>query len=199
MLYFKRTFDFLAAFTALILFAPIIIICSILIYFKLGTPILFKQQRVGHNEDLFYIWKFRTMNNTQDKNGHLLEDRFRITKFGSFLRSYSLDELPQLMNVLIGNLSLVGPRPLLIEYLPLYSAEQRLRHSVMPGVTGWAQINGRNSIDWKTKFELDLYYVKNWSFWLDIKIIFMTISKVLRKDGIQQSEIITMPPFDGTN
>ena len=167
--------------------------------FNLGSPILFKQTRPGLNGKLFEIVKFRTMRNAVDVNGNLLPDAERITPFGIFLRSTSLDELPGLWNVLKGEMSLVGPRPLLVEYLPLYSIEQARRHNVRPGVTGWAQVNGRNAISWEDKFKLDVWYVDNQSFWLDIKILWLTVRKVLVKDGISANGEVTMSKFMGSN
>lgn len=164
---------------------------------KLGSPILFKQQRPGLHGKPFYLYKFRTMTDERDENGELLPDHLRLTPFGQFLRKYSLDELPQLFNVLKGDISLVGPRPLLMEYLELYTPEQARRHEVKPGITGWAQVNGRNAISWEEKFKLDVWYVDNRTFWLDIKILFLTVIKVLKKEGINQSEYVTMEKFVG--
>jgi len=166
--------------------------------FKLGSPILFKQIRPGLNGELFKMMKLRTMSNVVDKKNNLLPDDKRMTAFGSFLRSTSLDELPGLWNVFKGEMSLVGPRPLLVEYLPLYSTEQARRHNVRPGVTGWAQVNGRNAISWEDKFKLDVWYVDNQSFWLDIKILWLTVRKVLVKDGISADGEVTMPKFLGS-
>lgn len=162
----------------------------------LGSPILFKQQRPGLNEKLFTLYKFKTMRDIRDKNGNLLEDKDRLTKFGKILRSLSLDELPELINVLIGDMSLVGPRPLLMEYLPYYTEEQKLRHMVRPGITGWAQVNGRNHLTWKKKFECDIWYVKNYSFLIDVKIILITVVKIFKREGINAVGETTMSRFD---
>lgn len=194
----KRFFDLVVSAFALIVFSPVIVIVAWQISRKLGTPVLFKQTRPGLNGKPFTMIKFRTMRDAVDKSGTPLPDSERMTSFGNFLRSTSLDELPELWNVLKGDMSLVGPRPLLIEYLPLYSKEQARRHEVRPGVTGWAQINGRNAISWEEKFKLDVWYVDNQSFWLDIKILFLTIKKVFIKDGISADGHVTMPPFEGT-
>ena len=173
------------------------VVTAILVRWKLGSPILFKQQRPGLHGKPFYLYKFRTMTDERDENGELLPDHLRLTPFGQFLRKYSLDELPQLFNVLKGDISLVGPRPLLMEYLELYTPEQARRHEVKPGITGWAQVNGRNAISWEEKFKLDVWYVDNRTFWLDIKILFLTVIKVLKKEGINQSEYVTMEKFVG--
>jgi len=194
----KRIFDIVLAFIALILLLPVLLVVSVLIYVKLGSPILFTQVRPGFKGKPFRMIKFRTMKDAVDKNGFPLPDAVRMTAFGLFLRSTSLDELPELWNVLKGDMSLVGPRPLLMQYLPLYSRAQSRRHEVKPGVTGWAQVNGRNSVSWEDKFKLDIWYVDNKSLWLDIKIIFMTIKKVLVRDGISQVNNVTMEPFLGS-
>ncbi|MCF7509169.1 MULTISPECIES: sugar transferase [Vibrio] len=193
----KRLVDFLAALMALILLSPIIIITTMLIFFKLGSPVLFTQDRPGKNGKTFKMFKFRTMTSEKDDSGHLLPNEQRMTNFGNKLRSTSLDELPGLINVLKGDMSLVGPRPLLVEYLPLYSEEQARRHEVRPGITGWAQVNGRNAISWEEKFKLDVWYVDNQSFFLDCKIILLTIKKVFIREGINSSDNITMPKFKG--
>ncbi|RDI45712.1 sugar transferase [Falsibacillus pallidus] len=195
----KRLFDLTIGFIILICSFPFMIFIGILVKTKIGSPIIFKQLRPGLEGKPFYLYKFRTMKDSIDDYGALLPDNQRLTKVGKFLRKYSLDELPQFINVVKGDLSLVGPRPLLMEYLPLYSAEQRLRHHVRPGITGWAQINGRNSISWNEKFLLDVWYVKNQSFILDLKIIFLTIFKVLSSAGVNQTEMVTMEKFEGTN
>ncbi|PWX19590.1 sugar transferase [Clostridium perfringens] len=197
--FIKRTFDIVAALGGLIIFSPIIIVVAILVRVNLGSPILFTQDRVGKNNKIFKMMKFRTMKDGFDKYGNLLPDSERLTNFGKILRSTSLDELPELVNILKGDMSLIGPRPLLVEYLPLYSEEQKRRHNVLPGLTGWAQINGRNSISWGEKFKLDVYYVNNWSIWLDIKIFFLTFSKLFRRDGINQEGMATAVKFDGSN
>lgn len=195
----KRLFDFMISFILFIGFFPIFIVIAILVKLKLGSPIIFKQERPGLYGKLFYMYKFRTMTDEKDEQGHLLPDYIRLTAFGKFLRKYSLDEYPQLWNVIKGNLSLVGPRPLLVEYLPLYTKEQSLRHSVRPGITGWAQINGRNGISWDEKFKLDVWYVKNQSFFLDLKILFLTVYKVFISEGINQPGNATIENFKGSN
>lgn len=193
----KRLFDVLCALFALLLLFPVIVVVGILIHRKLGSPILFRQTRPGKDGKPFRMIKFRTMLDAGDKQGNPLPDDQRITPFGSFLRSTSLDELPELWNVLSGEMSLVGPRPLLMEYLPLYSKEQYRRHEVRPGVTGWAQVNGRNAISWEDKFNLDVWYVDNQSFLLDLKILFLTVKKVLVRDGISGEGEATMSKFTG--
>ena len=195
----KRLFDFIVALCALLTLLPVIIVVATLIRFKLGSPILFTQNRPGLNGDIFKMMKFRTMLNAKDKQGNLLPDEQRMTKFGSFLRSTSLDELPGLFNVLKGDMSLVGPRPLLVQYLPLYNKEQARRHNVRPGITGWAQVNGRNAISWEQKFELDVWYVNNQSMWLDLKILLLTVKKVFIRDGINADGHVTIEPFKGSN
>ena len=192
----KRVFDLFLVLLSLPLILPILLLLAVLILTQFNFPILFKQSRPGLNAKIFNIYKFRTMTNEHDKEGILLSDKIRITKFGKFLRSTSLDELPGLWNVLIGDMSLVGPRPLLVEYLPLYSTQQARRHEVKPGITGWAQVNGRNAISWDEKFDLDVWYVDNQSIWLDIKILYMTIEKVILRDGISAKGDATMPRFD---
>ncbi|MGG5738338.1 MULTISPECIES: sugar transferase [Bacillus cereus group] len=193
----KRLFDILISLLLLLCFCHVILLVGVLVKFRIGSPILFKQQRPGLHGQPFYLYKFRTMTDARDSDGELLSDYVRLTKFGEFLRKYSLDELPQLINVLKGQLSLVGPRPLLMEYLPLYSKEQAKRHNVRPGITGWAQINGRNSISWDEKFKLDVWYVENQSFLLDLKILYLTFSKVLKSEGITNNKHVTMPVFKG--
>ncbi|KPH90373.1 sugar transferase [Pseudoalteromonas undina] len=195
----KRLFDFVVALCALLTLLPVIIVVAALIRFKLGSPILFTQNRPGLNGDIFKMMKFRTMLDAKDKQGNLLPDDQRMTKFGSFLRSTSLDELPGLFNVLKGDMSLVGPRPLLVQYLPLYNKEQARRHNVRPGITGWAQVNGRNAISWEQKFELDVWYVNNQSMWLDLKILLLTVKKVFIRDGINADGHVTIEPFKGSN
>jgi sugar transferase EpsL len=195
----KRAFDLACAAVALLLSTPILATIAVLVRFRLGAPVLFAQERIGLNEIPFRIYKFRTMTNARNSQGHLLPDANRLTPFGKFLRSTSLDELPQLWCVLTGSLSLVGPRPLLPQYLPRYTAEQRLRHTVMPGITGWAQINGRNASTWEQRFQNDIWYVRNWSFWLDIKIIALTVLTVLRRSGISNPASATMTEFMGSN
>ena len=195
----KRLFDFIVALCALLTLLPVIIVVAVLIRFKLGAPTLFTQERPGLNGKVFKMMKFRTMLDGKDKQGNLLPDNKRMTKFGAFLRSTSLDELPGLFNVLKGDMSLVGPRPLLVQYLPLYSKEQARRHNVRPGITGWAQVNGRNAISWDQKFKLDVWYVDNQSFWLDIKILFLTVKKVFVREGISADGEATMSLFEGSD
>lgn len=194
----KRICDLLIAFTALVVLAPILVCLAVLVRTKLGSPILFIQRRPGRYGTFFLMYKFRTMTDARDENGNLLPDNQRLTKFGQFLRSTSLDELPELFNVLKGDMSLVGPRPLLMEYLERYTPEQARRHEVRPGITGWAQINGRNALSWEEKFKLDVWYVDNWSLWLDIKILFLTVVKTLRREGISAAGEATMPRFMGS-
>lgn len=186
------------AFIGLILLSPVLLIVSLLVRVKLGGPVFFTQVRPGLNGKPFKMIKFRTMKNSVDKSGNLLPDAERMTDFGRLLRSTSLDELPELWNVLKGDMSLVGPRPLLMQYLPLYSREQNRRHEVKPGVTGWAQVNGRNSLSWDDKFKLDTWYVDNRSLLLDVKILFLTVKKVIARDGISQVDNVTMEPFTGS-
>lgn len=194
----KRTFDIIASAVGLLLLSPIIAIVAWQIRRKLGSPVLFRQVRPGLNGQPFEMIKFRTMRDAVDAHGNPLPDSERMTPFGSFLRSSSLDELPELWNVLTGDMSLVGPRPLLMEYLPLYSPEQYRRHEARPGVTGWAQINGRNALSWEDKFKLDVWYVDNRSFWLDLKIFVLTIKKVMVRDGINAEGEATMAKFTGS-
>lgn len=196
---FKRIVDILLALIALAVLSPVILVVAIQIRRKLGSPIFFRQTRPGKDGKPFQMIKFRTMLNAVDKQGNPLPDDQRMTPFGSFLRSTSLDELPELWNVLKGEMSLVGPRPLLMEYLSLYSREQCRRHEVRPGVTGWAQINGRNAISWEDKFKLDVWYVDNRSLWLDLKILFLTVKKVLVRDGISGGGEATMSKFTGNS
>lgn len=193
----KRISDIILSLIALILLSPILVLLIFLIKACIGSPVLFKQRRPGLNGRPFLMIKFRTMNNAIDKNGNLLSDHERLTKFGKILRSTSLDELPELWNVLKGDMSLVGPRPLLMEYLPLYNKRQATRHFVRPGITGWAQINGRNAISWEQKFELDAWYVEHQSFILDIKILFLTIQKIFIREGISAENHVTIPKFTG--
>ncbi|OUV40636.1 MAG: hypothetical protein CBC71_07075 [Rhodobacteraceae bacterium TMED111] len=195
--YFKRPFEVILVLIAMFFFMPIYLIIILLSIITLGFPIFFKQPRPGLNGTIFNIYKFRTMTNDIDKNGTLLPDKDRITKFGNFLRSTSLDELPGLWCVLIGDMSLVGPRPLLVEYLPLYSPRQSRRHEIKPGITGWAQVNGRNAISWNEKFELDLWYVDNQSFRLDINILWLTLIKVINRKDISHNNHVTMDKFKG--
>lgn len=194
----KSFFDKILALFLIIIFSPIYIIVSFLIYKKMGTPILFRQKRPGYKEEIFGIYKFRTMTNETDKDRNLLPDEQRLVGIGKFIRSTSLDELPQLFNVLKGEMSFVGPRPLLIEYLEFYNDKQKRRHDVKPGITGWAQVNGRNAISWEQKFEYDVWYVENQSFTLDMKILWMTFLKVLKRSDISSSTSTTMEKFTGS-
>ena len=194
----KSLFDKTLALFLIILFSPIYIVVSLLIFFKMGSPILFRQKRPGYKEKIFGIYKFRTMTNEKDANGNLLPDEQRLVGIGKFIRSTSLDELPQLFNVLKGEMSFVGPRPLLEEYLPLYNEKQKRRHDVKPGITGWAQVNGRNAISWEQKFDYDVWYVDNQSFWLDIKILWLTFLKVVKRSDISSSTSSTMEKFTGS-
>ena len=195
--YIKRILDFVLSLVALIVLSPVLLIVAILVRVKLGSPIIFKQQRPGKNEKIFTLYKFRTMTDKKDENGNLLPDSERLTKFGKFLRSTSLDELPELVNILKGDMAIVGPRPLLVEYLSLYNEEQKHRHDVRPGLTGLAQVSGRNSITWKEKFNDDLEYIEKISILEDIKIIFTTIGKVFKREGISQEGNVTMEKFKG--
>lgn len=193
----KRLFDIVVAFIALLLFSPILLIVAILIARRLGSPVLFRQVRPGLNGRLFTMVKFRSMRDAVDKQGNPLPDDQRLTPFGAWLRASSLDELPELWNVLKGDMSLVGPRPLLVEYLPLYSPEQARRHDVRPGITGWAQVNGRNAISWDDKFRLDCWYVDHRSFTLDLKILWLTVRRVFKRDGITQEGHVSAEKFTG--
>ena len=195
----KRLFDVAFSVIFLFLFAPIMVFIAFLVYLNIGKPILFKQTRPGLNSSPFNMVKFTTMTNIFDDKGNLLDDEERLTSFGKFLRSTSLDELPELWNILKGDMSFIGPRPLLMDYLPLYTSAQLRRHEVKPGVTGWAQINGRNSISWDEKFILDIWYVDNVSFWLDIKILLITIKKVILRKDISKEGMATMSKFQGSN
>lgn len=193
----KRLLDFMGALLLLIILSPIILITALLILIKLGRPVVFSQSRPGFHRKIFTIYKFRTMSDARDEHGELLSDEQRLQGVGKLIRSLSLDELPQLYNVLKGEMSFIGPRPLLVEYLPLYTPEQSRRHDVKPGITGWAQVNGRNAISWEQKFSYDIEYVDTLSFWKDLKIIFLTIKKVLIKEGISQEGAATMEKFRG--
>ncbi|MBL4574667.1 MAG: sugar transferase [Opitutaceae bacterium] len=193
----KRIFDVIASLFALLFLGPVIMLLSIFVVVKLGRPVLFKQKRPGLKGNVFEMMKFRSMRDAVDGQGNALPGSERLTSFGKRLRSSSLDELPGLWNVLKGDMSLVGPRPLLVEYLPLYSKEQARRHDVRPGITGWAQVNGRNAISWDKKFKLDVWYVDNQSFWLDMKILFLTVKKVLVRDGVSAEGEATMHKFTG--
>ncbi len=196
---FKRIIDIIGSLAGLIILSPVFLVVGVLVYSKLGSPIFFTQERVGKDGKIFKMIKFRTMLDSTNKFGELLDDEERLTPFGKKLRSTSLDELPELINVLKGDMSLVGPRPLLVEYIPLYSKHQFRRHEVNPGITGWAQVNGRNSIDWETKFDLDVEYVDKFNLIMDIKILFLTVLKVIKRDGINQEGNATMEKFTGTN
>jgi len=193
----KRIFDLFFAALALIILTPLIILTGIMVYLFLGTPIFFRQRRPGLKGRPFFIYKFRTMRTASDLTGNLLPDSERLTRFGHFLRTLSLDEMPEIFNILRGEMSFVGPRPLLMEYLPLYSPEQARRHNVVPGLTGWAQVNGRNAADWPARLAMDVWYVDNWSFWLDIKISLMTLWKVIKREGINQPGQATVEYFKG--
>lgn len=195
---FKRVMDFLLSLMALCVLSPVLLILIIVGAVKMKGNPFFTQQRPGRNEKIFRLIKFRTMTCETDADGNLLPDEQRLTKYGKFLRSTSLDELPELINILVGDMSIVGPRPLLVKYLPLYNEEQRHRHDVRPGLTGWAQVNGRNAISWEEKFRLDVWYVKNISLWLDIKTIFLTVKNVLCREGISSETSATMEEFRGT-
>ena len=194
----KSIVDKMLSLLLIIFFSPIYIMVGLLIYIKIGDPILFRQKRPGLKGKIFGIYKFRTMTNETDEDGNLLPDDKRLVGIGKFIRSTSLDELPQLFNVLKGEMSFVGPRPLLIEYLPLYNQKQKRRHDVKPGITGWAQVNGRNAISWEQKFDYDVWYVDNQSFWLDIKILWLTFLKVVKRSDISSSTSSTMEKFTGS-
>lgn len=195
----KRFMDFLIAALSIIIFSPLLILLAILVRIKLGGPVIFKQERPGLNGKVFKLYKFRTMTDAKDENGNLLDDEYRLTSFGKKLRSTSLDELPELYNILKGDMSIVGPRPLLVKYLPLYNDEQKRRHDVRPGLTGLAQVSGRNAITWTEKFNKDIEYVDNVSLGLDISIFFKTIYCVLKKEGINSDSAATMEDFTGNN
>lgn len=197
--YLKRLFDFTLSLLLLIITFPVNITISIILFFTNNGKVFFIQPRPGKNEDIFSIIKFRTMNEKVNKNGELLPDNERITRTGNFIRKTSIDELPQLINVLRGDLSFIGPRPLLVDYLPLYNDFQRRRHEVKPGITGWAQVNGRNAISWQKKFEYDIWYVDNICFLVDLKIIFLTIKKIFLAENINTSDTTTMARFTGTD
>lgn len=196
---FKRSLDIFLSIIILILISPLFLLLLVVLSFEFRGNPFFIQKRPGKNEKEIMIIKFKTMNDLKDKNGNLLPNNLRLTKTGNFLRNYSLDEFPQLINVVKGDLSLVGPRPLLFKYIPLYSEDQRRRHLIKPGMTGWAQVNGRNAISWTKKFELDIYYLNNLSFLLDLKILWKTGLQIIKPHGINAQKNITMPPFDGKN
>lgn len=197
--YIKRPFDILCALMALIVFGWLYILVAVLVRIKLGTPVIFKQRRPGKNEKIFTLYKFRTMTDARDEDGQLIPDDLRLTALGKFLRSSSLDELPEAWNILRGDMSVVGPRPLLIEYLPLYSPEQTRRHNERPGLTGYAQVNGRNAINWEEKFALDCWYIDNVNFWMDVKIILTTVVRAVKRQGITSDTSETMEPFVGSS
>ena len=197
--YIKRPLDFTLSLIALIVLSPVLAIVACLVKIKLGSPILFKQQRAGYREQPYGILKFRTMTNETDAEGHLLPDEVRLTSFGKKLRSTSLDELPELFNILKGDMSIVGPRPLLVKYLPLYNEIQKHRHDVKPGLTGWAQVNGRNALSWEEKFQYDVEYTEKCSFFMDLKILLMTVKSVLKKEGISSNNSVTMEEFKGND
>ncbi len=202
--YFSRTLkiigDRVMAASLLILFSPILLSVAIILLIRMGSPIVFTQARPGKNGKIFTVYKFRTMTSDCDAQGNLLSDEERLIPLGQFLRKASLDELPQLFNVLLGDMSFVGPRPLLVRYLERYSPEQARRHDVLPGITGWAQVNGRNALTWDQKFRLDIWYVDNWSLWLDVKILLLTVKKVFKQEGISQNaDVVAMPEFMGND
>jgi len=194
----KRIFDLVISLMLLILLSPLLGLLAVLVWVKLGIPVIFIQQRPGKNGKIFRLYKFRSMRDSSNVKGVLLPDAQRLTPLGSFLRSTSLDELPELVNVLKGEMSLVGPRPLLIEYLERYTPEQARRHEVLPGITGWAQVNGRNALSWEDKFRLDIWYIDHWSLWLDLKILIMTVWKAVRREAINAPGDVIMPEFMGT-
>ncbi|QQT02759.1 sugar transferase [Peribacillus psychrosaccharolyticus] len=194
----KRSMDFTLSLIAIIMLSPVLLVVSLLVRVKLGSPVLFKQKRPGLYEKIFMMYKFRTMTDERDENGKLLADSVRLTNFGRFLRSTSLDELPELFNILKGDMAIIGPRPLLVQYLPLYNEHQKCRHEVRPGLSGLAQISGRNAISWENKFKLDVEYVNNISFIGDWKIIYLTVKKVFRREGINSETAATIEPFKGT-
>lgn len=198
-LFVKRVLDFVLSLIAIIVLSPVYLIVAILVRTKLGSPIIFTQERPGKDEKIFKMYKFRSMTDERDENGNLLPDEIRLTKFGKLLRSTSLDELPELFNILKGDMSIVGPRPLLVRYLPLYNEHQKHRHDVRPGFTGYAQCNGRNAISWEEKFDLDVYYTKNLTLFMDIKIIIKTIKVVLFREGISSETSVTMEEFRGSS
>ncbi|WP_294799455.1 sugar transferase [uncultured Eubacterium sp.] len=196
--YIKRILDIISSLLAIIILSPLLAVTAVLVKTKLGSPVLFKQERPGKDEKIFTLMKFRTMTDERDENGELLPDEVRLTKFGMFLRSTSIDELPELFNILKGDMSVIGPRPLLVKYLPRYNEHQHRRHEVRPGLSGWAQVNGRNSISWEEKFDLDVEYVDNYSLSKDINILFMTVMSVIKRDGINSDNDVTMEEFMGS-
>ena len=196
--YVKRLFDIILSLFAIVLLSPLLVVLSLLVRIRLGSPVLFRQKRPGYKGKIFELMKFRTMTDKKDEKGELLPDEIRLTDFGKKLRSTSLDELPEFFNILKGDMSFVGPRPLLVQYLPLYNKEQARRHDVLPGLTGWAQVNGRNAISWEEKFKYDVEYVDRLSFLMDLKIVFMTVKSVLKREGISSETSATMEFFEGT-
>lgn len=196
--YIKRILDIISSLLAIIILSPLLAVTAVLVKTKLGSPVLFKQERPGKDEKIFTLMKFRTMTDERDENGELLPDEVRLTKFGKFLRSTSIDELPELFNILKGDMSVIGPRPLLVEYIPRYNEHQHRRHEVRPGLSGWAQVNGRNTVSWEDKFDMDVHYVDYYSFAMDVKILFMTVLNVLKKEGISSETSATMEVFMGT-
>lgn len=196
--YIKRLLDIIISLTALVILSPVLLIVAVLVRTKLGSPVIFHQDRPGYHEKVFKLCKFRSMTDARDADGNLLPDEVRLTKFGKALRATSLDELPELWNILKGDMSLIGPRPLLVKYLPLYNEFQRHRHDVKPGLTGWAQVNGRNTISWEQRFEYDVYYVKHISFWMDLKILFQTVAVVFKHNDVNSATDATMEAFTGT-
>ena len=195
--YIKRLFDIISSLLAIVVLSPILAVTALLVKVKLGSPVIFKQERPGLNEEIFTLMKFRTMTDQCDENGELLPDEIRLTKFGQFLRDTSLDELPELVNILKGDMSVIGPRPLLVKYLPRYNEHQHRRHEVRPGLSGWAQANGRNAVSWEDKFDMDVEYVDNYSLIMDIKILMMTVKNVLKREGISSDTSATMEEFMG--
>lgn len=196
--YIKRILDIISSLLAIIILSPLLAVTAVLVKTKLGSPVLFRQERPGKDEKIFTLMKFRTMTDERDENGELLPDEVRLTKFGKFLRSTSIDELPELFNILKGDMSVIGPRPLLVEYIPRYNEHQHRRHEVRPGLSGWAQVNGRNTVSWEDKFDMDVHYVDNYSFAMDVKILFMTVLNVLKREGISSESSATMEVFMGT-
>lgn len=196
--YIKRILDIISSLLAIIILSPLLAVTAVLVKIKLGSPVLFRQERPGKDEKIFTLMKFRTMTDERDENGELLPDEVRLTKFGKFLRSTSMDELPELFNILKGDMSVIGPRPLLVEYIPRYNEHQHRRHEVRPGLSGWAQVNGRNTVSWEDKFDMDVHYVDNYSLAMDVKILFMTVLNVLKREGISSETSATMEVFMGT-
>lgn len=196
--YIKRILDIISSLLAIIILSPLLAVTAVLVKTKLGSPVLFRQERPGKDEKIFTLMKFRTMTDERDENGELLPDEVRLTKFGKFLRSTSIDELPELFNILKGDMSVIGPRPLLVEYIPRYNEHQHRRHEVRPGLSGWAQVNGRNTVSWEDKFDMDVHYVDNYSLAMDVKILFMTVLNVFKREGISSETSATMEVFMGT-